>query len=204
MAWGGLFISLWAFGDAFDKISRQCPAPSLFFISKAKFGDTSGTKNMIMKKRAFLIKQSIPGLGVDESKGIIYINNEQPISFYNEYILISTHAHNEIFKGKKKGDVKYIKITNPRNDLSINKLCRSISAKDFTQEDVALTRLSMYQLGLSREIGEGGVEVEIEKINLLSYYWNHQSTATRIATKLGVLSFVLGSISAILGIVSFF
>ena len=48
---GGLFISLWAFGDAFDKISRQCPTPSCINTVLPNSWTSGGTqKTMHMRK----------------------------------------------------------------------------------------------------------------------------------------------------------
>lgn len=163
-------------------------------------GTMRHAKIISMKKNVFLIKRSEPPLGVDTSKGIIYLDPEEVLSALSDLIYMNPTLHScFINKGKR-----YVKISSAETGKSIYRIAEAITAKEFTDEMLALNSPSIHQLGLSKKVKEDGIEVEISKTNFLKFYWNHPFHATKISMRIGLISAVIGALSLIISIMPLF
>lgn len=154
-------------------------------------GHTWHAKYMNMPKELLLIKTSQPKLGVDESKRILYLDLEVPITEYNERVIVTPTSHDEICRGKRK----YIKIKSRLTNKTIYRLCCAESAIEFTDDYVALTFESIAKLGIKKEFQKESTMVEVSRSWWLPFFWHHPFHATRVSMRIGIISTILGLLS---------
>lgn len=102
-----------------------------------------------------------------------------------------------------KNKLAIVKITNPQNGKSIHRQLRTSSElhRNGWKNHAVLTYFSLINLVNSQSQLENMDKVEISKGSIYKYYWNHPYHATKVATRIGIYSVVIGIISLILSLI---
>lgn len=122
---------------------------------------------------------------------------------YEDNVYMSSDSYKEIFRKLRsqtsvcKRRLSVVKITSPITHRSIwRKYVYNPNFSGITDELLVLNPASIRELGENKCIV--GSEVIVQKGSVLKYFWKHPFHATRISTKLGVISVVLAVISIVI------
>ena len=143
------------------------------------------------------------------SQGVLYLKD---ITFTSEVAAeayFTTHVYKDFFGKNRKSDkddnkkLAIVKIS--ANGKSIYRSYRSCTTEGFNKDSVALSPESIRLL--TDKNGENPKTVTISKGCRLPFYYNHPDNAIRLSFKLGAISIIMGIvsilISAITGLFSF-
>lgn len=106
--------------------------------------------------------------------------------------------------GNRRANTKYkrtppiVKVTNPKTGNSIHRVYRM--GKNCPDNTCALSYFSLLELINNNDDMKRLGRVLLSKGSLWKYYWYHPFHATKVTTRLGILSMVIGLLSLLISI----
>lgn len=124
---------------------------------------------------------------------------------YEELAFLQPKDFEQIFEttdgNRKDKSFPIVKITNPRNKKYVYRAFRTSTEIRGFKDYIAISYTGINQLTDNQEERDTLNTVQISKGSRIGFYWFHPNHATKIATRMGVISIGLGIISILLSIV---
>ena len=122
---------------------------------------------------------------------------------FDEYVVLHSSMYEAIFgekKAKAKRSKKLLSVVRICYEgKSIHRAYRSVSAKDFGKDYVALTPNSIYEL--CQNSSEAPDKVSVSKGCWWMYYWHNPVAAVRMSFRVGIVGILFTIIMSILSMI---
>ena len=121
------------------------------------------------------------------------------------FVFLDGNDFKDIF-GKRHADTSLrnklaiVKITNPRTGMSIHRQFRTSGDLHHLNNYAILTFYSLVNIVKSQEELDRMDKVVLSKGCIYQYYWNHPFHATKVATRIGVYSFLASLLGILLNL----
>ena len=157
------------------------------------------------------LNQSTNSVNKANDENNIYLPQGYSTEQLDDIAIFTNNAYGLIFgvkrceASKSKKLISIVRITNPKNNVSIRRCYKRIPFNGLGDNDIALSPSSIRLLCEENNADVVGAELELRRGTLwdsLIYYWEHPFHATRISFKIGLPALIISIISLILGIVA--